>query len=410
MQEEAMSRHGGLLSWTAMVSTYMPHLSQPQARVLALWSYGIAMTRSCGRLTVATFLALLLGQKVATVEQRLYEWCCEASQKTGAKRQALEVTTCFVPLLSWIVTLWTGTQLALALDATALGDRFVVLAVCVVYRGCAIPVAWTILPANQPGAWRREWLRLLRLLRPAIPKDWTVLVLTDRGLYARWLFRRIVRLGWHPFLRINQGAKFRPAGQARWYWLRELVGQVEQRWRGCGTAFRSRDCHLECTLVAWWGEGHDEPWFILTDLAPDGCDARWYGLRTWCEQSFKCTKRGGWQWQYTQMTVPARAARLWLALAVATLWMVSVGSDLEVGPPPESPELPDLRPLLGLPGAGQPRRMRLFRLGWLWVLVCQITARPLPLPWRLVPEPWPDIPACAVLLPASSRAEERVYG
>jgi hypothetical protein len=221
MQEEAMSRHGGLLSWTAMVSTYMPHLSQPQARVLALWSYGIAMTRSCGRLTVATFLALLLGQKVATVEQRLYEWCCEASQKTGAKRQALEVTTCFVPLLSWIIALWTGTQLALALDATALGDRFVVLAVCVVYRGCAIPVAWTILPANQPGAWRREWLRLLRLLRPAIPKDWTVLVLTDRGLYARWLFRRIVRLGWHPFLRINQGAKFRPAGQARWYWLRE---------------------------------------------------------------------------------------------------------------------------------------------------------------------------------------------
>jgi hypothetical protein len=119
MQEEAMSRHGGLLSWSAMVSTYMPHLSQPQARVLALWSYGIAMTRSCGRLTVATFLALLLGQKVATVEQRLYEWCCEASQKTGAKRQALEVTTCFVPLLSWIITLWTGTQLALALDATA---------------------------------------------------------------------------------------------------------------------------------------------------------------------------------------------------------------------------------------------------------------------------------------------------
>jgi hypothetical protein len=405
-----MSRHGGLFSWTALVSTHMPHLSQPQARVLALWSYGIAMTRSCGRLTVATFLALLLGQKVATLEQRLYEWCCEASQKAGTKRQALEVTTCFVPLLHWIVLLWTGTQLALALDATALGTRFVVLAVCVVYRGCAIPVAWTILPANQPGAWRREWLRLLRRLRPAIPSGWTVLVLTDRGLYARWLFRRIVRLGWHPFLRINQGAKFRPAGQTRWYWLRELVGQVGHRWRGCGTAFRSHDCHLECTLVAWWGEDHDEPWFILTDLAPDGCDARWYGLRTWCEQSFKCTKRGGWQWQYTQMTVPARAARLWLALAVATLWMVSVGSDLEVGPPPEGADLPDLRPLLGLPAAGQPRRTRLFRLGWLWVLVCQITARPLPLPWRLVPEPWPDIPASVVLLPALSEMEERVYG
>jgi hypothetical protein len=75
----------------------------------------------------------------------------------GSTRQALEVTPCLVPFLSWIVTLWTGTPLALALDATALGERFVVLAVGVVSRGGAIPVAWTILPANPPGAWRREW-------------------------------------------------------------------------------------------------------------------------------------------------------------------------------------------------------------------------------------------------------------
>src|SRR4030095_11228831 len=168
MQEEAMSRHGGLLSWTAMVSTYMPHLSQPQARVLALWSYGIALTRSCGRLTVATFLALLLGQKVATIEQRLYEWCCDAPHKAGGQRPAVEVHTCFVPLLRWIVVLWTGTQLALALDATRLGARVVGLTGGVVYRGGAIPVAWTVLPAPQPGAWRREWLRLLRQVRPAI--------------------------------------------------------------------------------------------------------------------------------------------------------------------------------------------------------------------------------------------------
>ena len=184
-----MSRQPGLSEWIDLVSTHMPHLSVPQARVLALWSYGIALTRSCGRLTVATFLALLMGQKVATVEQRLYEWCCDPSHKAGAKRQPLDVTTCFVPLLRWIVTLWTGTHLALALDATTLGARFVVLTLSVVYRGCGIPVAWTVLPANQPGAWRREWLRLLRGVRPAIPPDWTVLVLADRGLWARWLFR-----------------------------------------------------------------------------------------------------------------------------------------------------------------------------------------------------------------------------
>jgi hypothetical protein len=30
-----------------------------------------------------------------------------------------------------------------------------------------------------------------------------VIVLADRGLYAKWLFEAIVELNWHPFLRVN---------------------------------------------------------------------------------------------------------------------------------------------------------------------------------------------------------------
>src|SRR6266511_4309605 len=196
LQRRLMARHDGLSQWTDCVSSNMPHLTKPQATVLALWSFGMACTRSCGRTTVATFLALLLREPLANLEQRLYEWCLDAKDKAGNKRTSLDVTTCFVPLLGWIIRLWTSEQIALTLDASSLGDRFVVLAVCVVYRGCGIPVAWTILPAGKKRAWRREWLRMLRLLRPAIPRAWTVLVLADRGLYARWLFRRIGRVGW----------------------------------------------------------------------------------------------------------------------------------------------------------------------------------------------------------------------
>jgi hypothetical protein len=143
-----MTRHDGLSQWTAEVSTNLPHLTKPQATVLALWSFGIACTRSCGRLTVATFLGLLLGVKVANLEQRLYEWCLDAPQKAGTHRTAVAVSDCFMPLLAWIVRLWSGTHLALTIDASSLSDRFVVLAICVVYRGNAIPVAWTILPAG----------------------------------------------------------------------------------------------------------------------------------------------------------------------------------------------------------------------------------------------------------------------
>lgn len=385
-----MSHPLGLSEWTACVSSHLSHLSKPQATVLAMWSFGIAITRSCGRLTVATFLALLLDRKTASVEQRLYEWCIESEHKAGTHRRALDVTSCFVPLLRWIVQIWSSNQLALTLDATTLSDRFVVLVVSVVYRGIGIPVAWTVLPAAQKRAWRREWLRLLRLLRPALPRDWTVLVLADRGLFAGWLFRRIVRLGWHPFVRINGATKFRPDGQAQWVWIRSLCPTLGSTYQGHGTAVKARTGQLNCTLLGWWGEGYSDPWFVLTDLDATACSVEWYRLRAWCEQGFKCTKRGGWQWQQTQMSNPERAGRLWLALAVAMLWMVSLGSDLEDGP--ALPELPDLGGLLSGVVAGKGRRhLRLFRVGWLRLLVRLISHQSLPLPSRLLPEPWPSI-------------------
>jgi len=204
----------GFDQWRTTIMQHLPHLSKPQATVLALWSFGMVLARSCALTAVSHLLAKGMQRQEQTVRQQLREWYYDVPRKRGAKRQALHVETCFPVLLAWVVSWWHGTQLALAMDATALGSRFVVLAVSVLYRGCAIPVAWVVLPANTKHAWRREWLRLLRRLRPAIPRSWTVIVLADRGLYAPWLFRRIVRVGWHPFLRINTGGSFRPSGAA----------------------------------------------------------------------------------------------------------------------------------------------------------------------------------------------------
>jgi len=210
-----MSCQKAVYQWTREVTTHLPHLSKSQATVLALWSVGMVLARSCALTAVANFLATWQERQANSVRQQLREFCYEAEAKRGAKRQALEVEGCFAALLGWVLSWWEGQQLALAIDATALGARFVVLTVNVVYWGCAIPVAWTVLAGNTKHAWRGEWLRMLRQLRPAVPATWTVIVLADRGLYARWLYRRIVRLGWHPFLRINAGGTFRPQASNR---------------------------------------------------------------------------------------------------------------------------------------------------------------------------------------------------
>jgi hypothetical protein len=181
----------------------------------------------------------------------------------------LEVTTCFAPLVRWIVSHWPDAEhrLALAMDATTLADRFVVLALSVVYRGCAIPVAWVVLPATVPGAWKAHWLALFQQVQGTIPADWLVLVLADRGLYAAWLFQAIQQMGWHPYLRINAGGKYRPEGASTFRFLMCAVPQDGTVWCGRVVCFKSNP--LACTLLARHDKQHTDPWLILTDLAPE---------------------------------------------------------------------------------------------------------------------------------------------
>jgi hypothetical protein len=117
-----------------------------------------------------------------TVRQQLRECCSEAKAQRGGPRQEVTVETCFAPLVAWGLSWWEGNQLAVAVAATTLGQRFVVLVVSVLSRGCALPVAWTVFPATAKPAWRGEWLRMLRQVRTGVPRRFFVLVLADRGL------------------------------------------------------------------------------------------------------------------------------------------------------------------------------------------------------------------------------------
>ena len=396
-----MSRPDGLSQWQTTLSTHLPHLSRAHLTVLALWSFGMVLARSCGITSVAALLAPLLDTKESTLRQRLREWCYDAKDKRGKHRLDIDVTTCFAPLLRWVLAWWPADhpRLVLAMDASTLGQRFTVLAISVVYRGCAIPVAWQVVEATRKGAWRPHWQALFDRLQGSVPSDWTVLVLADRGLYAKWLFEHIVEHGWHPFLRLNLGGNVRVEGTSTFRPLATLVSRHGSTWCGRVTCFSSKESQLRCTLLARWDEGYKEAWLIATDLAPEVAEAAWYGMRSWIEGGFKDMKRGGWQWHQTKMTDPARAMRLWLALAVATLWVVSVGGEADATLPESSlEELPEGHiARRRATGRSRPRLLSCFRRGVLTILVALLQGQEVPL-GRFVPEPWPSEPPNVLIL------------
>ncbi len=291
--------HRAYQEWLRVILKQMSHLSKPQAVVLGMWSFAIAMTHFCGLSTVSVFLAEILEQPENTVRERLRQWYLDGGEKKGRKRGQIDVEQSFVPLLSWILSWWSSSEksLVLAADASTLGQRFTLLVISVVYRGCGIPVAWKIVPATEKGSWKPHWLKLLEKLKDGLPEDWWVIVTTDRGLYAPWLYQAIQELGWH----------------------------------------------------------------------------------------------------HTKMTDPQRAERLWLAIAVATLYLVSIGGQAEVNLPASS--LPPLSEITSdaeteenlISNSGESsledsqsahsnstRLLSCFRRGFLSILASVIKGMPLP--------------------------------
>jgi hypothetical protein len=238
---------------------------------------------------------------------------------------------CFAPLLAWVLRLWRSEkrQLPLVMDATSLGNRWTILAGSWVMSSCAIPVAWKVLPAQQEGSWRPYWEGLLGELGKAVPKDGEVIVRASRGLYARWLWDAIVAWGWHPFLRINLGSKARLPGEENFEWLSRWVPTPGTSWQGQVECFASKKGRVNGTLLIHWEPGYESAWVILTDLEPEEAMVSWYGLRTWTLGGFKDFKRGLWGWHHSKMERASSVERLWLAMALAQLWCVSLGCQAE---------------------------------------------------------------------------------
>ncbi len=363
-----MAHSDRLSQWIAIVSKQLPDLTGSQARLLGSYSYGMVMSGHCGQTIISDYLAELEHDSPTNVQERLREWCYDAADKRGSQRRAVQVDQCFASLLRWVLEWWTPDQpyLVLACDATYLRDCFIVLSISVVYRACAIPVAWKIVAANTRGSWQPIWLKLLARLAPAVPTHWQVLVLTDRGLYAKWLFLGIVAQGWHPLMRIRAQGKFRLSPQRRWRQLKALVKRKDDVWAETVYCFRNTRGQLACTLLANWTAGHAEPWLLITDLPPAQAQLHWYAMRAWIECGFKDVKRGGWHWEQSKMTRPERAERLWLVMAVATLWVLSVGGEA------------DARRCSGASAAAAPRALSCFTQGLNRIHVSNDNATPLP--------------------------------
>lgn len=376
----------------AVVAQQFSELRASQQKGLASWIYGIVIAQSATQSAVT--VALMFLGKRDTVRQYLREWLYDGKDKAAPSKTEIDVMICFAPLMRWVMSLWQGKRLALAIDATMHGEKVAALVVSVLYRGCAIPVAWRILPANKKSPWIEPLIELLAALAPAVTDDVEVVVMTDRGLWSPRLWKSIQGFGWHPLMRLKRNTVFQPLGGCRNQALHLIPGRGHA-WIGQGTAFSNKRAQRFGTLIVMWDVGQKEPWVLLTDVPIERDAVAWYGLRFWIELGFRALKGVGLKWDRTQRTDPERVARHWLALSVATTWILAHGTRLEeaeaAGCEPSrlrrsTQRTPRRRTTSVFARGMEGMKQRLLR-GRLWRRL-----------W-LTPEPWPSaIPALRVVV------------
>lgn len=310
-----------------LLTEVFPHLRPAECRGLALWVVGAILAGSAGQTAVISALHPL-GLGGVALRQRLREWTYAGADRACPCHTQLEVERCFAPLLGWVMRLWQGESLPLAIDMTSLGRRWVVVAVCVLDRGTAIPVAWHVRPGPGSGPWMPPICALLRELAPAVPPGMQVLVLTDRGLWRSQLWSQLRALGWTPVMRLRPDATCAPLGRRRRP-AQTLVPGPGHAWVGAGTACQHGHVRRTGTLMVVWERDQAEPWLVLTDGPADPCGLAWYGLRVWIEQGFRALKSAGWHWERIRRTDPERVARHWLVLAVAGVLCAAYGTRVE---------------------------------------------------------------------------------
>ena len=230
---------------------------------------------------------------------------------------------------------------------------WIILSISVLYKGRAIPVAWRVLRKSKQE-WNPIWEQLLSVLAPAFPEGVQVLVLADRGLYSPGLFAYIRQLGAHPLMRVNGDGGVLVEGGTEWQMLHDLVPCPDTHWKGRCRVFKTNS--LDATVLAVWARGMREAWIVLTDLPPCEASVIWYRYRSWIEQGFRDLKRLGWSCHRTLVQEAGRLERLWLALAVATLWVMWYGTDEDVA-----------RRVWGKLWGKRRRVVSVFRKGWLLV-------------------------------------------
>lgn len=254
------------------------------------------------------------------------------SQSTGRRfrrwldNDNIEVHALYGPLMQQALIGWVEKRLYVALDTSMLWNTYCMVRLSVIYRGRAVPLVWCVLEHGSATVAYDVYKVLLDKANTLVPFACKVVLLADRGFADTELMGHLKRLGWHFRLRIKSNFWIYCPGHGG-FQVRDIAlafGQA-QFWHGvCVTTKRFGAVHLAVARPL----ASDEYWYVISDEPTDVQSLQEYGLRFDIEENFLDDKSNGFQLESSLIRSSEALERLCFVLAMTTLYLVSVGTDV----------------------------------------------------------------------------------
>jgi hypothetical protein len=196
---------------------------------------------------------------------------------------------------------------------------YVVLEALIPIDGRAVPVlSWAVRRGTMSCRQNSFEMEFLASLRRAVPKQWRVVIVADRGFQRTELLRYIKGLGFSYVIRVKGDAWIKsgrfegkltdyPLSTGQCFKLREVVYHKSKRFR--------LKLVLNCEKI----KGKKCSWLLATDLGLSaGQVVKIYERRFWCEESFRDQKQE-FELEAVRVKQASRLENLLLALAIVLM-------------------------------------------------------------------------------------------
>ncbi len=232
----------------------------------------------------------------------------------------------FMPFASQIVEALSVNRLVVAIDGSQVGRGCMVLMVGVAYRNRLLPLTWLVYKGKKGHASAARHIQVLQQLQPLIPEDSEVVLLGDGE------FDNVAMLEW---VETNTSWEFvvRTAKSSQ-VWIEGKQERLEELAEEEGiivslydTFFTSRE-YGPLNAIAWWGEGYEEPIYLLTNLQDTDEACQWYQKRALIETLFSDQKSRGFGIDKSHLTDPEKLHRLLVGACLAYIWMIWLGVEV----------------------------------------------------------------------------------